>query len=257
MATQRYEEDNELFEAKQYEGVVFISLKEVPLLWMSSLEKKEELLCYLDRIECAPAIKALVLHEPNRSLSQDRYFELHDWWTKSKIDPDAVQRICRALDQFMLRIVDSDKFYISAQSGKVVLPFFTSSFACDYRIVADNLVVQNPAPKVGLIPKGAGAFFLTRMLGPAKAEEILLSSEDIKAYELLRLKLVNKVVPFNKLRSSALETARKFSGKSGTSLAGVKRLVNHSLKDLKDYLGFENEQLTQILNVMKPKNKPV
>ena len=157
----------------------------------------------------------------------------------------------------MLRIVDSDKFYISAQSGKVILPFFALGFACDYRIAADNLVVQNPAPKLGLIPKGAGAFFLTRMLGPAKAEEILLSSEDMNAYELLQLKLVSKVVPFNKLRSAALEEARKFSGKSGTSLSGVKRLVNHSLGDLKDYLGFENEQLVQILNVMKPKNKSV
>ena len=253
MVTQNIEQDNELFESKQYESVVSVSFKEVPMLWLSSLEKKEKLLSYFEQIECEPSIKALILHEPNASLDQKRYLELYDWWRGSKINSNAIRRIYNAIDQVILRIVDSNKFFVSAQSGKVILPFFTSNFACDYRIVADNLVVQNPAPKAGRIPNAAGAYFLTRILGPTKAEEILLSSEDIKAYELLRLKLVDKVASFNKLSSAALDIAKKFSSKSATSLVGVKRLVNYSLKDLRDYLGFENEQLIKILNKTKPK----
>jgi enoyl-CoA hydratase/carnithine racemase len=251
MATQHLEQDNEVFETKQYEGIVYLSLKEVPLLWLSNLEKKDILLSYFDQIESVPSIKVVILHEPNSSLDQQKYFELHDWWAQSKIDTNALQRIYRALDQTMLRIIDSDKVYISVQSGKVILPFFTLNFASDYRIVADNLIVQNPAPKIGLIPKSAGAFFLTRILGAAKTEEILLSSKELSAYELFRMKLVDKVVSFNKLRYVALETAKTYSTKSGTSLSGVKRLVNYSLKDLKDYLEFEDEQLLKILNTRK------
>jgi len=255
MVAQNIEQDNELFEGKQYESIVSVSFKEVPMLWLSSLEKKEKLLSYFDQIECVPSIKAVILHEQNGSLDQKRYFELFDWWRESKIDSNYIQRIYRAIDQVILRIVDSNKFFVSAQSGKVILPFFTSNFACDYKIVADNLVVQNPAPKVGRIPNAAGAYFLTRILGPTKAEDILLSSKDINAYELLRLKLVDKVVSFNKLSCAALDIAKKFSGKSSTSLVGVKRLVNYSLKDLKDYLEYENEQLIKVLNKTKSKNK--
>ena len=167
------------------------------------------------------------------------------------MDSDEILRMCNALDQIMLGIIESTKFFILAQSGITILPFFTSGFACDYRIVGDNFVVQNPMPKIGLFPKGAGAFFLTRIVGSAKAEEILLSDKDMDAYQLLQLKLADKIVPFSQLRYAALETARTFSGKSGASLTGVKRLVNYSLKDLKDYLEFENEQLLQILNTIK------
>jgi len=257
MVPRNIEQDNELFEGKRYESIVSVYFKEVPMLWLSSLENKEKLLSYFEQIECVPSTKAVILYELNGSLDQKRYFELYDWWRESGIYSDAIRRIYNAIDQVMLRIVNSSKIFISVQSGKVILPFFTSNFACDYRIVADNLVVQNPAPKVGKVPNGACAYFLTRILGPTKAEDILLSSKGINAYELLRLKLVDKVVSFNKLSSAALDIAKKFSDKSDTSLVGVKRLVNYSLKDLKDYLEYENEQLIKIFNKTKPKNKRV
>ena len=118
MSTQHLEQDNELFEVKQYEDIIFVSFKEISLLWLSSLETKEKLLSYFDQIEFVPSIKAVVLHEPNSSLDQQRYFELHNWWAKSKIDSNALQRMYRTLDQIMLRIIDSDKFLLGLRAER-------------------------------------------------------------------------------------------------------------------------------------------
>jgi len=54
--------------------------------------------------------------------------------------------------------------------------------------------------------------------------------------ELLRMKLVDRVVPFNKLKQTAFELAQRYTCQPSSSLAAVKRLVDYSLKDLKYYL---------------------
>ena len=257
MATQYLEQDNELFETKQYEDIIFVSFKEISLLWLSSLEKKEKLLSCFHQIEFLPSIKAVVLYEVHSPQDQKSCSELHDLFAKSNIDSDTIIRMCNALDQIMLSIIESTKLYILAQSGKILLPIFTSGFACDYRIVGDNLVVHSATPEIGLPPKGAGGFFLPRIVGPAKTEEILLSGEDMNADELLRLKLVDRVVSSDKLKEAALETAKNYAGQTSESLAGVKRLVNYSLKDLKSYLEYENEQLIHLLNVKKARSEPM
>jgi len=257
MATQPLEQDNELFEAKQYEDIIFVSFKEISLLWLSSLEKKEELLSYFDRIERVPSIKVVILYEVHSSENQKSYSELYGLFEKSNIDSDAIIRMCNAFDQIMLSIIESTKLYILAQSGKILLPIFISGFACDYRIAGDNLIVHNTTPEIGLPPKGAGGFFLPRIVGPAKTEEILLSGEDMDADYLLRLKLVDRIVPSDKLKETALETARNYTSQNGASLVGVKRLVNYALKDLKNYLEYENEQIIQILSLKKAKRKPM
>ena len=257
MATQHLEQDTELFETKQYDDIIFVSFKEISLLWLSSLEKKQQFLSYFDRIERVPSIKAVILYETHSPQDQKSYSELYDLFAQSNIDSDAIIRMCNALDQIMLSIIESTKLYILAQSGRILLPIFTTGFACDYRIVGDNLVVYNITPEIGLPPKGAGGFFLPRIVGPARTEEILLSGEDMNTAQLLRLKLVDRVVPSDKLKEAALETAKNYTGQTGESLAGVKRLVNYSLKDLKSYLEYENEQLIHLLNLKKSKSKPM
>ena len=76
---------------------------------------------------------------------------------------------------------------IHADSGNVLPLFLNISLACDYRIVADNTLFQNPCLEFGLVPKGGGAFFLSKIMGGSKAYEFLLSEEDIAAEEALRL----------------------------------------------------------------------
>jgi enoyl-CoA hydratase/carnithine racemase len=121
------------------------------------------------------------------------------------------------------------------------------SLACDYRIVSEDTAFQNTFLKLGYIPKGGEAYFLEKRLGHCKACEILLSEKDISAQEAMELGIVNKVVPFEELENEAFRTAKYFAQKPATSLTGIKKLLNYSMKDLPDYLEFETQELMNVL----------
>ena len=123
--------------------------------------------------------------------------------------------------------------------------FLNISLACDYRIAADNTVFQNPCLEYGLVPKGGGAFFLSKILGVSKAYKMMLSEEDVRAEEALKLGLVDEVVPLAELQDTALKVAGQFARKPVSSLRCCKRLLNYSFKDLREYLEFETEELTK------------
>ena len=78
---------------------------------------------------------------------------------------------------------------------------------------------------------------ITGLAGPAKCGTAQTSQQ---------LGIVDKLVSADELENAALETARQFSRKPATALAGVKRLLRHSMKDLEDFLRLENEVLLRI-----------
>jgi enoyl-CoA hydratase/carnithine racemase len=160
-----------------------------------------------------------------------------------------VHRLHNVFTQIILRIVELNKIVVHANSGKVISLFLNFSLACDYRIVADNTVFQNPYFKLGLVPIGGGAFFLSRRLGRSKALEILLSDADITADEAMKLGIVDKVVPRQELEKAAVDTARNFAQKPARSLAGLKKLINYSMIDLKDYMAIEYKELIKVLDI--------
>jgi enoyl-CoA hydratase/carnithine racemase len=99
-----------------------------------------------------------------------------------------------------------------------------------------------------MLPKGGGPFFLSRMVGPVKAYEILLLHKDISAHEAMRYGIVDQVVPLEKLEEAALDIAHRFGQIHPRSLAGIKRLVNYSTRDLEEYLEIENQEISGIVD---------
>jgi len=97
------------------------------------------------------------------------------------------------------------------------------------------------------VPKGGGAFFLSKIVGISKAYELLLSEKEITADEALKLGMVDEVVPLNELRDAAFKVAEQFARKPARSLKCCKRLLNFSLKDLREYLEFETQELAKLI----------
>ena len=97
-----------------------------------------------------------------------------------------------------------NKVVIHANCGKVIPLFLNVSLACDYRMIADNTVFQNPYLNLGLIPIGGSAFFLSKIIGPQNAFKMLISGSDITAYEAMELGIVHEVIPASKLKEATL-----------------------------------------------------
>jgi enoyl-CoA hydratase len=103
------------------------------------------------------------------------------------------------------------------------------SMCCDLRICSDKARFGQPEINLGLIPGAGGTQRLSRLIGAAKAKEIIYLGDMIDAVTALNLGLVNKVVPPEKLMEEAMEWAKKLAGKSGPVLAMAKMAINTGL----------------------------
>ena len=144
----------------------------------------------------------------------------------------SLSRMYNAINQFILMLRDLNKMVIHADSGNVILLFMNISLACDYRIVADNTVYQNPNIELGVVPEGGSVFFLSKMLGAVTASRILLSGEDVTAIQAHQLGIVDKVVPLEYLDRMALETARSYAQLPSGYSSRISKPDGHSRFDL-------------------------
>ena len=242
-----FEEECDFFSAKRLEDVVIINFKENLLFHITDLSSRDQMLHYLDRISETDSIKVVAIISSKEKKGSEEYFDFYHQVLASPLDLNSVCRLQNVFAQFILRIIDLNKIVIHADRGRVISLFLNLSLACDYRIVADTTLYQNPSLKLGLVPVGGGAFFLSRRLGRSKALEILMSENDINAQEALRLGIVDKVVARDKLEEAALGSARRFAQKPARSLAGVKKLINYTIKDLNEYMAFEQKEFVKII----------
>jgi enoyl-CoA hydratase/carnithine racemase len=85
------------------------------------------------------------------------------------------------------------------------------ALACDFRVVADNARLGQPEILLGIIPGGGGTQRLPRLIGPARAKDLVLTGRQVAADEALRIGLVDRVVPASEVLDTALVWAGEFA----------------------------------------------
>ena len=240
------------FSAEKIDDIVMLRFNNNFLLRATDLSERDRILGYLDLVEKTDSIKVLVIIGSPEKKGCDEYFDFYSQLLNSENGINDVHRMYNVINQLILKLVSLNKFIVHGNSGKIISSFFNISLSCDYRILADNAVFQNPCLALGLLPKGGGPFFLPKIVGLSKAYELLLSDDNIYAEDALKLGIVNKIVPLNKLEDAAIETAKYFSKKPVSSLTGIKHLLHYYFKDLENYLEYENELLLRTINNIKP-----
>lgn len=99
------------------------------------------------------------------------------------------------------------------------------ALACDIRIASDNASFRWPEPSLGILPRYGGTQRLPRIVGEAKALEILLTNAKVDAAEALKIGLVSKVVPQEELMDAAMEMAEKVCKLAPLSVINIKRCI--------------------------------
>ncbi|MEM6683526.1 MAG: enoyl-CoA hydratase-related protein [Pseudomonadota bacterium] len=99
---------------------------------------------------------------------------------------------------------------------------------CDIRILADHANMAIPYLRFGLYPGNGAAYFLPRIVGTAKALELIWSGEPIDAQEALRLGLANKVVPAADLLTECRGFAEMLANSPPLALKLIRRGVYQS-----------------------------
>jgi enoyl-CoA hydratase/carnithine racemase len=129
---------------------------------------------------------------------------------------------------------------IAALHGYVLGSGIEIALCCDIRLASEDAQFGLPEPALGIIPAAGGSQTLPRVIGRAKALEILLSGRWIKAEEAHRLKLVNRVVPRKELLPEAERLARKIARFDPIAVSYAKQAIIQGL-DLSLEQGLELE----------------
>ncbi|WP_100399487.1 enoyl-CoA hydratase [Bacillus sp. FJAT-44742] len=114
------------------------------------------------------------------------------------------------------------------------------ALTCDIRIAESHAQIGLPEVKLGLFPGGGGTQRLPRLIGEAKAKELMFTGEPVTAEEGVKLGLVNHVVPEGEGIKKATEMASKIAGYSLESLSRIKEAVDRGV-ETGLYNGLEKE----------------
>jgi enoyl-CoA hydratase/carnithine racemase len=129
---------------------------------------------------------------------------------------------------------------IAAVNGVAAGAGFSLALTCDLRIASVEASFLCAYGRIGASPDGGMTYFLPRMVGPAKAIELLLNDPMISAEQALEMGIASKVVPADELAAEARAKAEKLAAKAPHYVRMAKLLVSQSLDNtLADHLQLE------------------
>jgi enoyl-CoA hydratase/carnithine racemase len=147
------------------------------------------------------------------------------------------------------KIAQCPKPIIAAINGLALGGGMELAMACHMRIMGDRAKMGQPEINLGIIPGWGGTQRLTRIVGRAKAVELILTGDQITAQEAYRLNIVNKVVPAGEVLKTAKDLAKKISQKGGMAIHAAMESVRMGLHmQLTDALSYEADQIAILVS---------
>ncbi|MGH7440462.1 MAG: enoyl-CoA hydratase/isomerase family protein, partial [Polyangiaceae bacterium] len=125
----------------------------------------------------------------------------------------------------LLRMGRSGTIHIAAINGTTAGGGLELCLACDFRYIADDVELAQPEVLLGFPPGGGGTQRLSRLIGRARALEVMLSGRPISAQEARALGLVTEVVPREQLIDNVLTTAQVLATRFKPAVSVIKRAV--------------------------------
>ncbi|WP_088225006.1 enoyl-CoA hydratase [Desulfosporosinus sp. FKB] len=123
------------------------------------------------------------------------------------------------------------------------------ALACDLRIADEKAKIGLPEVTLGLIPGLGGTQRLARLVGQAKAKELLFTGKVLSAEEALQIGLINQIVPQGKALEEALKLAKQLAKGAGVAISYAKHLVNKGIElSLPDAMEMEMQYVEKVFH---------
>jgi len=121
------------------------------------------------------------------------------------------------------------------------------ALAADFRVAGERARVGQPEILLGVIPGAGGTQRLPRLVGPARAKDIVFSGRMVTAAEALEIGLVDRVVPDESVYAAALDMMRPYVNGPALALRAAKRAIDYGLGvDLATGLELERVQFAAL-----------
>ncbi len=227
-----------LIESNIENGVATITLNRPEKLNAFSGTMRDELLQRLVDAGKSPA-GAIVITGAGRAFCAGGDVEFMADLQKRK-DIDGFSQLLHAGRRIVTTIRNLPQIVIAGINGVAAGAGCNLALACDYRIASEQASLGETFVKIGLHPDWGGSWFLPKLVGPARAMEILMSGRMVPASEALQIGMVDRVVPAESLQQATVALAALLVSGPRETLRAIKKAVYVSAtNDLEQQLDLE------------------
>lgn len=195
-----------------------------------SLTMLEELAAALAAVRDDPEVRVLVLGAQGPAFCAGIDISLIDGGgTGGPGSPLSYKRLLvERIQPLVLALAELPKPVLAAVGGSAVGAGMDIALACDMRLAGRSASFSESYVRLGLAPGAGGCHFLPRLVGRAKALELLLTGEKVDAQEAERLGLVNRVVADEDLPATVAELAERLAAVPPRAVATIKQAAYQS-----------------------------
>ena len=197
---------------------------------------KEALLAALKWAERDSEVRVVVLTGAGRAFSAGQDL-------KERQQPgaaDLADELRARYNPLVVQMRRMEKPIIGAINGVAAGAGCSIALACDLRLASDRAQFIEVFGRVGLVPDTGSTWFLPRLVGYARAAEMILTTDPVDAETALRWGLVNRVVPADLLMEETAALAARLAAGAPRALALAKRALNRAFdSSLEDALEYE------------------
>jgi enoyl-CoA hydratase/carnithine racemase len=219
-------------------GVALIRLTRPPLNALS-VGLLDELARAATRVSSDPPAKAVVVGGSERAFAAGADIE-----ELQKTEPAEMERVLRVAFDAVAAI---PRPVIAAVRGFALGGGLELAMACDLRVVGESARLGQPEILLGIIPGAGGTQRLPRLVGPARAKELVWSGRHLRADAAATIGLVDRVVPDAEVDSIALTWAHSLAEGAVVAMGLAKRAIDRGLDgSLADGLDLERDAFVEV-----------
>jgi 2-(1,2-epoxy-1,2-dihydrophenyl)acetyl-CoA isomerase len=217
-------------------GVLTLTLNRPDALNSLTVELKYGLLAALKDAARNKEVRVVVLTGAGRAFSAGQDL-------KERSGPDVNDlgtELRTRYNPIILAMRRLEKPIIGAINGVAAGAGISVAMACDIVLASDKASFMEAFGRVGLVPDTGSSWFLPRLVGPARAAEMMFTADSVDAATAERIGLINRVVAADSLMDEANALAARLAQAAPIALALAKRALNRALNStLEDALEFE------------------
>jgi len=234
---------NEFILVDKSDGIAVITINRPDKLNSLNEEVLKELEKTLDELEDDNEIKVLLI----RGAGDKAFVAGADIGELKELNKETGFNKSKRGQELFNRLEQLSKPVIAAINGYALGGGLELAMACDFRIASENAKLGQPEINLGIIPGYGGTQRLARIVGISKAKELIFLGDMIEAEEALRIGLINKVVPHEKLMEEAISFAKRLKEKPPLALKAAKKALREAVeRGLTEGLSVERELFAEL-----------
>ncbi len=230
----------ELLELEVRDGVGLLRLRRPPLNILNRRLVTELAAAALD-VGRRQEIGAVVVYGDGRHFSAGA-----DVAEFAGMSVPEVQEYGTLLDAAFRGWADLPKVTIAAVDGYALGGGCELALAADFRFASERATFGLPEIQLGIIPGAGGTQRLPRLIGPARAKELIFTGRHVKAEEAAAIGLVDAVFPAAELLDRAVEAAGRYARGPLVALRAAKQLVSRAAGDIEAGLDLERHAFSML-----------